>query len=75
MRTVTKSKLKPRLLEYLREIEETGEALVVTDRGRPVIRIEAYVAEEELLNSLRGVVVEYVDPTLPIGEADWEALA
>jgi len=31
---VTKSKLKARMLEYFREVERTGEPLVVTDHGR-----------------------------------------
>lgn len=34
---VSKSQIKPRLLEYLRQVEETGEPIVITDRGRPVL--------------------------------------
>lgn len=39
MKTVSKSALKARMLEYLRNVEETGEELVVTDHGRPVLKI------------------------------------
>ncbi|GAB6064057.1 type II toxin-antitoxin system Phd/YefM family antitoxin [Deferrisoma palaeochoriense] len=75
--TVSKSKLKPKLLEYLRRVATTGEELVVTDRGKPVARIVPYreEAEEDVLASLRGTVVRYDRPTDPVGEDDWEALS
>jgi prevent-host-death family protein len=38
---VSKSALKARMLEYLREVERTGEDLVVTSHGRPVLKIVA----------------------------------
>jgi len=39
MTTVSKGALKAKMLEYFRRIERTGEELVVTDHGRPVLRI------------------------------------
>jgi prevent-host-death family protein len=39
MLTVSKSVLKVKLLEYLREIEASGEEVLITDRGVPVARI------------------------------------
>jgi len=39
MQTVSKSKLKARMLEYLRAVEATGEELIITDKNRPVLRI------------------------------------
>jgi prevent-host-death family protein len=39
MKTVSKSALKTKMLEYFREIEKTGEELVVTDHNRPVLKI------------------------------------
>lgn len=38
MVTVSKSTLKGKMLEYFRQVEETGEELVVTDNGRPVVK-------------------------------------
>ena len=38
MVTVSKSVLKARMLEYFRQVEQTGEPLVVTDHGRPVLQ-------------------------------------
>ena len=41
-KSVSKSQLKARALEYFREVERTGRELVVTDRGRPVLKIIPY---------------------------------
>jgi len=40
MKTVSKSMLKPKMLEYFREVEETGEPLIVTNHNQPVLKIE-----------------------------------
>lgn len=72
-RTVSKSMFKPKVLQYLREVEEKGEALVITDRGRPVVRIEPYAEGDDVLRFLRGVVLRYESPTEPVAEGDWEA--
>ncbi len=72
---VSKSELKPKLLAYLRRVEETGEELVITDRGRPVAKIIPYrSADPDPLASLRGTVVRYEAPTEPVAAEDWEAL-
>jgi len=39
MPTVSKSLLKARMFALFRQVEETGEPLVVTDRGRPVLQV------------------------------------
>lgn len=72
-KTVSKSKFKPRVLEYLRQVERTGEAIVITDRGRPVARVEPYRSGAEILAQLRGVVLRYDEPTEPVALDDWEA--
>ncbi len=72
---VSKSKLKPKILEYLRAVETTHQEIIVTDRGRPVLKIVPYTEEEaDLLARLRNTVVRYEDPTEPIGLEDWEVL-
>lgn len=38
-RTYSKSRLKAHMLEIMRELEVTGEEAIVTDHGRPVLRI------------------------------------
>jgi prevent-host-death family protein len=72
--TVSKSRFKARALEYFREVERTGRPLVVTDHGRPVIRISAYRPDPDAaLRELRESVVRYEAPTEPVGAEDWES--
>ncbi|MFQ5829083.1 MAG: type II toxin-antitoxin system Phd/YefM family antitoxin [Candidatus Methylomirabilia bacterium] len=74
-RIVSKSQFKPRALEYFREVETTGRELIITDRGRPTLKIVPYSDEPETwLRSLRGSVLSYKDPSEPVGVEDWGAL-
>jgi len=74
-RMVSKSQFKPRSLEYFRLIEETREPLIITDRGKPVLKVIPYTDDpEERLKALRNSVLKYDDPTEPVGFADWKAL-
>lgn len=73
--TLSKSQFKPRALEYFRRVERTGQEIVITDHGRPVAKIVPYTVDpERVLRSLRGTVLEYLDPTEPVGLRDWETL-
>lgn len=73
--TVSKSQFKPHSLEYFRRIEQTGEELVITDHGRPVLKIVPYVEDEEtLFRGLRNTVLRYEEPTEPVATEEWEAL-
>ncbi len=75
-RQVTKSAFKAKALELLRQVETSGEPLVVTDRGRPVIEVRPLkLSERDPRAILRGSVLSYERPTDPVGEEDWEALA
>lgn len=72
---VSKSKFKPRALEFFRQVEESGEELVVTDKGRPVVKIVPYRASKAgPATTLRGSVRRYVRPLEPVGAEDWDAL-
>jgi len=74
-RMVSKSQFKPRSLEYFRMIEESGEALIITDRGRPVLKVIPYTADpEDRLKILRNSVLRYDEPTEPVATEDWKAL-
>ncbi len=73
METVSKSQFKPHALEYLRQVEKTRKPLVITDRGRPVLKLVSYAEDsDEILKELRGSVLKYQDPTEPVGSEDWE---
>lgn len=72
---VSKSQFKPRSLEYFRQVEQSKEELVITDRGRPVVKIVPYAEDAaDRLAALRGSVIRYEDPTEPIEPGAWEAL-
>jgi antitoxin (DNA-binding transcriptional repressor) of toxin-antitoxin stability system len=72
---ISKSQFKPRSLEYFRMIEKTGETLIITDRGRPVLKITPYTADPEgSLKILRNSVLQYDDPTEPADVENWKAL-
>jgi len=77
-KTVSKSKFKPRALEYFRQVEETRQGLIITDHGRPVLRLSPYQPGPEAkapgARRLRGAVVRYDAPFEPVGLEDWEAL-
>ena len=74
-RSVSKSKFKPRSLEYFREVESSGEPLIITDRGRPVLTIAPFgKAVEEKFLRLRNVVIKYDRPHEPVAEDEWESL-
>jgi antitoxin (DNA-binding transcriptional repressor) of toxin-antitoxin stability system len=74
-RMVSKSQFKPRSLEYFRLIEESGQPLIITDRGRPVLKVIPYTDDpEDRLKVLRNSVLKYDDPTEPVTLEDWEAL-
>ncbi len=72
---VSKSQFKPRALQYFREVERTGKELIITDHGKPVLKILPYFKESaEALKVLRNSVIKYENSTEPVAVDDWEAL-
>ena len=70
---ISKSKLKARMLEIFRNIEATGEELIVTDHGRPVLRIvtiEQKRSVVDLFGDLQGRVVYHEDIDTPTAD-EW----
>lgn len=78
-RQISKSQFKAQALALFREIEASGEVLVITDHGRPALEVRPYKPSEsgatEPLEALRGCVSHYDDPLEPVAHGDWEALA
>ncbi len=73
--TVSKSRFKAHALELFRQVERTGGEIIITDRGRPVLKVVPYAAEPaRLLTELRETVVRYDDPEEPVAPEAWEAL-
>ncbi len=63
-RTISASAFKARCLALLDRVAETGEAVVVTKRGRPVARVVP--ARRAAATSLRGSVTVRGDIVAPI---------
>ena len=74
MITISKSKLKAQMLKIFREIEESGEEIIVTDNNRPGIRIQPInkkVSVEDAFGAWQGQVIFYEDPNAPTSD-EWE---
>jgi prevent-host-death family protein len=68
---VSKTVFKANALQFLSEVEATGEPIIVTSRGRPVVELRRYESPRAIL---KGSVLFYERPFDPVGEDDWEAL-
>lgn len=70
---VSKTEFKAKALEFFRQVEASGESVVVTDHGRPTLELRPYRGlERDPLEILRGSVVRYDGPTDPL-DVDWDA--
>ena len=76
MLTISKSKLKAQMLQIFRQIEQTGEEVIVTDNNHPVLRIQPITKKhtfKELFSEYDGQVIYHEDINTPT-TAEWEAL-
>ncbi len=72
---VSKSQFKAKALEYFRQVEASGESVVVTDHGKPTLEVRPYKPlKRNPLEILRGTVRRYDDPLAPVDDESWEAL-
>lgn len=73
MDQISKSDFKAHALEVLRDIEQTGQPRIITDRGRPTLEIRKLrVSAAEPLEVLKGSVIKYEEATAPAADDDWE---
>jgi prevent-host-death family protein len=71
---ISKSEFKAKALEYFRQVEASGESVIVTNHGKPALEVRPYHnVERSPLDVLRGSVVRYESPTDPVGANEWEA--
>jgi antitoxin (DNA-binding transcriptional repressor) of toxin-antitoxin stability system len=71
---VSKSEFKAKALEFFRQVEASGESLIVTDHGKPAVEVRPYRGiERNPLDILRGSAMRYSNPVDPIAVGDWEA--
>lgn len=75
MKAISKSRFKAQALQFFREVQQTGEPVVITDRGVPVLKVVPYSVEDtEGLEFFRNTVIEYAAPFEPAADADeWDA--
>jgi len=74
MQHLSKSQFKPKALEIMRTVEQGGEPIIITDHGKPVLELKAYVSNDtDPIERLKGSVVEFIDPFAPIDENEWES--
>jgi prevent-host-death family protein len=66
-RTISASRFKAQCLALLDEVAESGQALVVTKRGKPVARVEPLEPPESLEGSVTFLVSdeEFIAPLYP----------
>lgn len=72
--TISKGKLKARMLEIFREVEESGQELIVTDNGKPVLKIVPIMQKktvDEVFGDLFGKVIIHEDLNTPTID-EWE---
>ncbi len=74
MQHLSKSQFKPKALEIMRSVEQGGDPIIITDHGKPVLELKAYVSNDiDPIERLKGSVVEFLDPFEPIAEDEWES--
>jgi len=76
MQKISKSQFKPKALEIMRRIEKTGQAIIITDHGKPTLELRPYSADkvkQDPMIYLQNSVLEYIDPTEPVSAEDWDA--
>lgn len=72
MQKISKSQFKARALELFRQVEATGEPLIITDNGEPRLEIRAYRPHRgDPLEKLRGSVLFFDQPIDSIEFQDW----
>jgi prevent-host-death family protein len=72
---ISKSEFKPKALHYFRMVQQSGKEIIISDHGKPAVKIVPYKDNsEDILNSLRNTVEKYIDPFEPVGLDEWEAL-
>ena len=72
--SISKSKLKAKMLAIFRELEASGNELIVTDHGRPALKIVPIKQENtiaELFAGLQGNVSYAEDINRPT-QAEWK---
>ena len=76
---VSKSQFKAKALELMRQVEASGEPLIITDHGKPSLEMRSIKDEpaekQDPFEMLKGSVLWYDRPFDPAVEPEeWDAL-
>ena len=76
MKTMPAGEFKARCLRVMEDVRSTGEAVIVTKKGKPVAKmVPAETKPREVLGCLAGVLEILGDIESPIAElSDWKGL-
>ena len=72
--TISKSKLKAKMLEIFRQLEASGDEMIVTDHNKPVLKIIPLKTKKtvtELFSDVQGQITYLEDINQPT-MAEWE---
>lgn len=76
MKQIPAGKFKSRCLAVMDEVQATGEPVLVTKHGKPVVKlVPAEIMDESIFGYMSGrakIVGDIVSPVTPL--EDWEAL-
>ena len=73
--TFSISEFKSKSLGLLEQVSRTGEAIIVTKRGKPIAKVVPFGNAEEkpVAGKLRDTLVEENDLITPFGASIWKA--
>lgn len=72
MKRMTAGRFQAQCLRILKEVRQTGEPVIITERGRAVVKL---VPAEKFLGRLRGIVKIQGDIESPVESTEsWEVL-
>ena len=72
-RTVTASEFKARCLQLMDEVNDSGEEIVITKRGRPVSRLVPYRERPATLFGLFAGEMKILGDIIEPIDVEWEA--
>jgi prevent-host-death family protein len=74
-RTIGAGEFKAKCLRLIDEVNESGEPLIVTKRGKPVVEVRPAAAKpKRLFGAMKGRIKILGDIIEPI-DVEWEAMA
>ena len=78
IRTMKASEFKARCLRLIKQMNQDGEPVTVTNRGRPVAMLSPLPEQARsasIIGAMAGTVLAYDDPLAPAADpSDWASL-